>query len=247
VKTLSLTSPPMHGAETTRMQQALIKGGYLAPPADGVYGPLSAQGAYRAKYWLGYKAPDQTAGDVLLAILEGRRQATPVMKRMAVERKKAQLAIPVRRKALNWLIQRIGEKEHPPDSNRVKWASEWYGVIGPWCAMAVTRAYVECGSQAFKKGSKYAYVPFIVNDAVAAVNGLALTKAPQPGDLVCFDWNKDAIADHVGLFVRWTDTAQTQFQSVEGNTAVGNDSNGGEVMERNRTRAQVQVFVHVAR
>jgi len=237
----------MHGPETTRMQQAMLKHGWFKGPVDGVYGPLSAQGAYRSKYWLGYATPDQTAGDLLLAYLEGRRQPSAAMVKLAAQRQEAKPDVPQRVKALNWLSAKIGDKEHPAGSNRIVWASEWYGLIGPWCAMAVTRAYVEAGSKTFAKGRRYAYVPFIVNDAHHAVNGLALTTDPQPGDLCCFDWQGDGLADHVGLFVKWTDAARSQFESVEGNTAVGNDSNGGEVMRRNRQKSQVQRFVHAVK
>jgi hypothetical protein len=111
--------------------------------------------------------------------------------------------------------------------------------------MAVTRAYVEAGSKSFKKGRRYAYVPYIVNDAHHGINNLAVTKTPQPGDLVCFDWEGNGVADHVGLFARWVDG--NNFESVEGNTSTSNNSNGGEVMRRNRSRSMVRAFVHVGK
>lgn len=247
MKTLKLTSPYMHGPDVERVQQAMRRKGWFTSAVDGVYGPLSAQAAYRSKYWLGYMKLDQVAGDVLLAYLEDRRPPTPAMEKRVEERKKDQAAVPLRQRALNWLLPHVGDKEHPPDSNRVSWASEWYGLIGPWCAMAVTRAYVEAGSQAFKRTQRYAYVPYIVNDAHAGANNLANTTSPNPGDLCCFDWDGDGISDHVGLFIRWIDAAHQQFESLEGNTSTGNDSNGGEVMRRNRTRNLVQAFVHVGK
>ena len=60
--------------------------------------------------------------------------------------------------------------------------------------MAVTRAYVEAGSKGFVRGVRWAYVPYIVADAAAGVNGLARTFSPRPGDLVCFDWNGGSLA-----------------------------------------------------
>jgi hypothetical protein len=246
-RTLHITSPYMRGADVKRLQQALVRQKYLTDAPDGVYGPLTAQAVYRAKYWLGYFKPDQAAAALLLSYLEQRRAPTAEMRTRSAQRARAKAATPIRAKALSWLSQHIGDKERPANSNRVSWASEWYGIIGPWCAMAVTRAYVEAGSKAFQKGRRYAYVPYIVNDAHHGANGLALTKNPQPGDLVCFDWEHNSVADHVGLFTRWVDSGRTQFESVEGNTAVGNDSNGGEVMRRNRSRSLVQAFVHVGR
>jgi hypothetical protein len=55
---------------------------------------------------------------------------------------------------------------------------------------------------------------------------------PQEGDLVFFDWNGDKRHDHVGLFVKWID--KDTIETIEGNTAIGNDSNGGNVMIRKR-------------
>jgi hypothetical protein len=246
VKTLKLTSPYMRGDDVTKMQRALVQKHYLNDAVDGVYGPLSAQAAHRAKYWLGYTKVDQTAGDVLYAYLTGARKPTEAMTKRAAARKQQAAEVPIRQKALDWLTTKIGDKEQPPNSNRISWASEWYGLIGPWCAMAVTRAYVEAGSQAFKRTQRYAYCPYIVNDAHAGANNLALTTDPKPGDLVLFDWERNKVSDHVGLFVKWI-SKPTQFETVEGNTAVGNDSNGGEVMRRKRTRDQVQAFVHVGK
>jgi hypothetical protein len=72
---------------------------------------------------------------------------------------------------------------------------------------------------------------------------MAITTNPQPGDLVCFDWEGNGVADHIGLYEK--DLPGSEFQTIEGNTSVGNNSNGGEVMRRKRNRSQVQAFVHV--
>ena len=151
----------------------------------------------------------------------------------------------LRVKALNKAITQLGVKESPPNSNITPY-TQWYGMTGPWCAMFVTWAYEQSGdSPSFVKGKNYAYVPYIVNDARAKRNGLSVVSSPTPGDLVCFDWHYDGIFDHVGIFERWSTT--TQFSSIEGNTANGNDSDGGEVMRRTRsTTSAVCVFARVA-
>jgi len=59
--------------------------------------------------------------------------------------------------------------------------------------------------------------------------------------LFFFDWNADGRYDHTGLFVRWIN--EKEFETIEGNTAVGNDSNGGNVMKRVRKNINV-IFVH---
>lgn len=148
-------------------------------------------------------------------------------------------------KALAALRAKIGVTESPAGSNTC-WATEWYGMNGqPWCAMSASWAYVQAGSRHFAAGRAYAYVPYIVRDARANANGLSVTAAPLPGDLVCYDWQHDGEADHVGLFESWDVKGKT-FYAVEGNTSLGNDSNGGEVMRRLRYVSDVQAFVRVA-
>jgi hypothetical protein len=55
---------------------------------------------------------------------------------------------------------------------------------------------------------------------------------------VIFDWD-GGLPDHVGIVVR---AAGGALQTVEGNTGVGNDSNGGEVMRRQRRLGQAAGF-----
>lgn len=238
----------MKGKDVEGLQRLLQIHGWLTDDADGEYGILTAQAVYRSKFWLGYRKPDQTAATLLLEILQGKRKTTAAMKARSATRKRRRKETPVRVKALAVLTSHLGEKEHPPNSNNFPWATSWYGLKGPWCAMSASRAYAQAGSRVFVRGIRYAYCPFIVHDARAGVNNLTVTNHPQPGDLVLYDWTHDGIADHVGLFERWVGGGEgVEFQAIEGNTAVGNDSNGGEVMRRTRKRTLVQVFVHVGR
>jgi hypothetical protein len=101
-------------------------------------------------------------------------------------------------------------------------------------------------SPAFVKGSRYAYVPYVVGDARDARNGLKTTDDPIPGDLVCYDWERNGEYDHIGIFEKWVMGA-SDFQAIEGNTSTSNNSNGGEVMRRSRNASQQgTVFVRVA-
>jgi len=236
----------MSGNDVRIVQSALKSRGYLHDRLDGEYGPLTAQAAYRAKYWLGYQHPDHAAGERLLNYLLEKKQPTPAMKLNVSQRRKLLGDEPLRVRALKQARRHLGEKESPAGSNHVPWASDWYGVIGPWCAMAVTRWYVDAGSKALERGHRYAYVPYIVHDARAGANNLTLRVKPSPGDLVCYDWDRDGVADHVGLFEGWMGGASS-FRAIEGNTSVGDDSNGGEVMRRTRYLTQVDGFVHVGR
>ena len=152
----------------------------------------------------------------------------------------------VRKAALDRAVSQLGISESPPNSNRVKY-TDWYGMVGPWCAMFVTWCFETNSrreSPSFVKGSRYAYVPYVVADARAGKNGLFTTDDPQPGDLVCYDWNFDGEYDHIGVFEKWIGGGQ--FTAIEGNTSTSNNSNGGSVMRRTRSRSgQGTVFVRV--
>jgi hypothetical protein len=150
-----------------------------------------------------------------------------------------------RERALDGAIGWLGTTETPAGSNQCEF-TKWYGMVGPWCAMFVTYCYeVEAGgSPSFARSSRYAYVPYVVSDAGAARNGLTITSTPHPGDLVCFDWERDGTFDHIGLFESGT---ATTFTAIEGNTSTSNNSNGGAVMRRDRSTQQASiVFVRVA-
>ena len=87
-----------------------------------------------------------------------------------------------------------------------------------------------CGaSNLFYDGKKTAYCPTVKNWGTS--KGLTIDKNKgQYGDIVIFDWNKDGIGDHIGLIEK--NNGNGTYTTIEGNTAVGNDSNGGEVMRR---------------
>lgn len=158
----------------------------------------------------------------------------------------------VRSAALRRAVGELGTVESPAGSNHTPYGS-WYGVdYQPWCAIFVTWCF-EFGAQdvgkdspSFVRGSRYAYCPYIVGDARANRYGLTTVgrDAVIPGDLVVFDWQGDGVQDHVGIFEAWKPGAST-FQSIEGNTSYSDNSNGGEVMRRERSTSGV-VFVRVA-
>lgn len=258
--TLKLTTPLMgsHSASVRRevraLQVALRKGGYLKTKADGIYGPMTAQAVYRAKFWMGYPKPDTASGEEFWNLLTHRMKPTTVQAKLALARKqdakKKAAKTPIPLKALEILIKNTGMKEHPAGSN-ISTVSKWYGLTGPWCAMTGIWAYALAGSKVFTKanGHKYnwAYVPNIVADARRGVHGLTLLHEPTPGCGVCYDWPGESkgIADHYGTFEKWISKRNGTFYAREGNTAVGNDSNGGELMQRERSVSLVQAFVKI--
>ena len=67
-----------------------------------------------------------------------------------------------------------------------------------------------------------------------------MVESPRSGDLVIFDWGKDGKPDHVGFI---ESTSGSTLYTIEGNTAIGNDSDGGEVMKRQRSTAYKYAYV----
>jgi CHAP domain len=144
--------------------------------------------------------------------------------------------------------KQLGYKESPAGTNQNKFG-DWYGMNGqPWCAIFCTWCDQTGGAPtaSFKRGSRYAYVPYVVSDARLGKNGLAITSSPKPGDLVCYDWARDGEHDHIGIVQTPPDSRGT-FWAIEGNTSIDNNSNGGQVMQRSRSvSGQGTVFVRVA-
>jgi len=246
-RVLVLTTPHETGNDVRAFQNALTTNNYYHGQVNGVYDPLTAQAAYRAKYWLGYRVPDQVAGDRLYGYLMGA-PTTVAMKLRARNRRQTLASTPLRTKALTKALTYKGVKETPPGSNQQPFGV-WYGMNGvPWCNIFVSYCYVAVGSKAFVRGHYYSYVPYMASDAHSGRNHLTVTHSPEPGDVVTFDWPGESpgTPDHTGLFVKWLDPAHNTFATIEGNTAIGNNSNGGEVCYReDRVISEVYNFIHV--
>lgn len=147
-------------------------------------------------------------------------------------------------------LKEVGYKEYPDNSNKTKYG-KWFGIDGvPWCGIFVSWVYDKAGIPLnkiqFEKG--FAGCQFALE--YFKRNGLTTSK-PVPGDLVFYDWNNDNRVEHVGLFQCWTKladgrTSSTSFSAIEGNTANGNNSNGGQVMIRYRSIDVNKItFVHL--
>ncbi len=150
--------------------------------------------------------------------------------------------------ALVVATSQLGIKEDPPNSN---WGppSKYMKNLGhgpePWCADFVEWCLEQVG---WPRGNWIvAYVPSWV---AAAQRGSADMRVlnfpfeqPQPGDLACYDWGKDGVADHIGFYERANGIGS--FDAIEGNTSFGNDSNGGEVMRRTRNVSDVTAFIRL--
>lgn len=124
--------------------------------------------------------------------------------------------------------------------NKTKFG-KWFGLDGvAWCAMFVSWCYAQAGKPLPKIGFTKGFAGCQTGYEYFKKNGW-LTDKPEIGDIVLFDWNGDKRYDHTGIFNGWVDA--NYFNTIEGNTALKNDSNGGSVMERKRNKS-VAIFIH---
>ena len=125
----------------------------------------------------------------------------------------------------------IGYCEAPAGSNQTKYGV-WYGLSGqPWCMIFVQWVFHQ------------AQIPLPVKTAscgalmrAAQAAGQWITAGYQPGDVVIYSFSGGGTTDHCGIVEAASAAGVT---AIEGNTAVGNDSNGGAVMRRTRSSAQI--------
>lgn len=136
----------------------------------------------------------------------------------------------------------VGVKESPKNSNKTIYG-KWFGLDGvPWCGIFVSWCYAMAGKQLPKIGFSKGFAG--CQTAVAYFKKMKMTTLnPVKGDIVFFDWNGDGRYEHTGIFEGWIDTKKRFFETVEGNTSLTNQSNGGEIMERERINKNV-IFVH---
>lgn len=124
----------------------------------------------------------------------------------------------------------VGTKESPAGSNKVKYA-EWYGLNGqPWCVMFVDWCFNQAGARDL--------LPVVTASCTALMNaakskGMWVTKDYRPGDIPIYNFSGSY---HTGIIESVDSSTVT---AIEGNTAVGNDSNGGEVMQRVRNKSYI--------
>lgn len=125
----------------------------------------------------------------------------------------------------------LGTTESPANSNRTKYGV-WYGLNGqPWCVIFVEWVFAQAG---VKLPIETASCTILMNAAKSAGNWV--TSDYRPGDVVIYDWGGDKRPDHCGIVEA---IGGSSIIAIEGNTAIGNDSDGGEVMRRTRTPWQV--------
>jgi len=131
----------------------------------------------------------------------------------------------------NLFERQVGVKETPV--NNVIYNTDYYGtsVNGaqyPWCAAFIWDVFRMAGhSNLFLGGEKSAYCPYI--EGWAKKNNRWVTDGFVRGDLLLYDWDGDAVPDHIGFCLRWDGDSGV---AIEGNC---ND----QVSRMTRRRSQV--------
>ena len=150
-----------------------------------------------------------------------------------------------RQDVLNKAQSQDGTTEFPPNSNKSPYGL-WYepSLNGQkWCAMFVSWVFHHArhplGHIQTKNG---------IHHCQSAHNYYKekgkLTTNPKEGDIVIYDWEGTGYADHIGIFIKWTSTDKTAIEAWEGNTSTANDSDGGRVMKRIRSRNLIKSFIN---
>jgi hypothetical protein len=123
----------------------------------------------------------------------------------------------------------LGYMEQPADSNRTKYGA-WYGLDGqPWCVMFVQWIFDRAEAGGLMP-AKTASCTALMQAAKRA--GVWVSDGYRPGDVVIYDFSgRKRQAQHCGIVER---AGSGSVVAIEGNTAVGNDANGGAVMRRTR-------------
>lgn len=132
----------------------------------------------------------------------------------------------------------IGTYESPPNSNKVKYNAWYYGreVSGkdyPWCMVFCQWVFNQAGVKVPIRTASCSTLLYEAKRHNAYVNKTHL----QPGDLVLYSFGRTTNpSDHCGII---KSVNGIKIEAIEGNTAPANDTNGGEVMLRNRTTDKV--------
>jgi hypothetical protein len=241
---LHVSSPAMSGEDVLSVQERLCALGYEPGARDGIYG-VSTSAAVKDFQRDNGIEDDGIVGKETLTALAAAKKRPARRKGGRTPRDASTLGA----EALAEALRHVGKKEQPINSNKTEFG-KWFGVDAvPWCNIFVSYCFSVgagftvaggyAGAGCYAKGCTY--VP--TTEAWLRATGMWVGKTqPQPGDIAIFNWD-GGVPDHIGIVEE--SLGGGKFNSIEGNTAVGDDSNGGMVMRRLRYMSQVDGFGRV--
>jgi hypothetical protein len=232
MRTLRLTTPNEHGLDVLAAQKLLAHNAHgitaYKGALDGIYGPQTAQAAYRAKYHLGYPRPDQLCGLQLVRYLAGEKAISPAMALRAKERERPKPAQTLQQRIVAIAERELaaGFHEEPLGSNFTKYGDWYMGrhfAIG-WCCIFASYCCAEAGSTSIVRGSRYHWSETWKADALHGRNHQAIAADPRPGDIALIDWEGNGVTDHVVVLtnrVKRQPNGLFVFSSIGGNEGMG--------------------------
>ena len=135
----------------------------------------------------------------------------------------------------------LGTKESPAGSNNVMYNTAYYGrevydglwdTEFPWCVVFLWWCFRQAGAAELFYGG---YRTASCRQLLSYHKRQAVTDY-QPGDIIFYNFHGKATAEHVGIC---ESAGGSSIVTIEGNTGVGNDANGGAVMRRTRSLGQI--------
>lgn len=135
----------------------------------------------------------------------------------------------------------LGTKESPAGSNNVMYNTAYYGrevydglwdTEFPWCVVFLWWCFRQAGAAELFYGG---YRTASCRQLLSYHKRQAVTDY-QPGDIIFYNFHGKTTAEHVGIC---ESSGGSSIVTIEGNTGVGNDANGGAVMRRTRSLGQI--------
>lgn len=214
-----LRSPYMRGPDVLRLQRALANNPFddglkrTDPgPLDGIAGPLTMRAARLAKYWLGYREPEMSAGALLVSYLAKERPLTPAMRARRVERMERFVEnTTLAERIYKIAVAELGTAEAPSNVN--KYTRWWFGgrdypigncsIFASWCAaQAGSTEFYPCRVNAVGGVVAEGFSDYSEEMLVAArsgQHGLRVITSPVQGCLIVWQWDAGG-TDHTSVF-----------------------------------------------
>ncbi|MEN9797846.1 MAG: hypothetical protein RL653_1542 [Pseudomonadota bacterium] len=201
------------GASVTKLQQALTAAGYDPGPVDGEFGPQTRAAVVRFQRDAGLVVDGLVAAQTWRALESGSFRPAPSRPSggTAVGGPTGRDAV-FRRRILEVAEGELGTVEATNNND---------GAVGKYPAFFGRGREAYCADFVswvmHKSGGSLndPYCPSLRNKLIASGNWKGKSN-PQPGDIVLFDWDRDGVADHVGLVK--SVNANGTLTTLEGNT-----------------------------